>query len=243
MILAKEKVLFGVTILSVFCVMAACSPNPDTRVPTQTIVIKNIPATIYNTDNREGSAEDIVGKPLFKVFVQLSNYSDANHDYSALGDVEVSGDEGKSGSGNTYTLAIDNFKDPHGESWSGTNWTYLSVVISPEDVDDVDGIFDIDIKAGIAGASDSSTVSLDWNNLLPKINMKYYPNEETGIRNYKRLYGFVGRTDGVIITDPIINPVVDPETDPPTFKLERLDDSSDPTSFGQLRYNNDFRIP
>ena len=190
----QKKVLSGLIIICAVLVLGACSPEPDKTVPTEVMVITNIPANVLRT---EKNSNDTVGRPTFKVYVQLSAGMTASAGYAAMGDVIVSPAEGS-----TVTATITNFIGPDGNPWKGVNWANQCVVISPQTVDD---IFDIDAKAGMSGPTASSTVVLDWNMMFPKTFIK----EE----DYKKLYGKKGETAwGVIVEDSDIGGA---KVDPP----------------------------
>lgn len=206
MSLIQKKVFCILILLCTVLVLGACSPDPDPVVPTTTIVIKNIPASILNTKN---GSTDITGKPTFKVYVQLSSGITADSVSTAMGDVEVTAAD-KSGDWVTVTIpvykpknnrpATDSLTEAHKPDTTkpndSTTWSGVAVVISPEAVKD---IFDIDCKVGYGSSSSSSTVTFDWTtNLKTKTLMNVGAD---GIDNYKRIYGKIGFYDGVVVTD------------------------------------------
>ena len=188
-------------VLSAALTMGACSPEPESTVPTKTIVIKNIPPKIKNTAS-QNYVDDHIGydntkeKDTFKVYLQLSAGMTADAGYAAMGEALIS--EAEEATDGTYTVTI-NLEKPKGTPWSGDNWANESVIISPETVDD---IFEIDVKVGMIGPStSSSTVVFNWNGLLEKKKMELAPGGNT-IENYKRLYGNKSvANEGVIMND------------------------------------------
>ena len=203
MSLTGNKILFGFTILCVALGMGACSPSPDTTLPTERIKITNIPAKIYRT---EAALTTPAQKDTFKVYVQFSKGMTAADGSVAMGEIEVDPEKEStdgtytlSEDGSTYTVTIDLFIPDTDIPYKSTSWSNIAVVISPEEVND---IFDIDAKAaskllgGMQTSSSSSTVTLAWGNMLSKKAIMLY-----SVEDYLRLYGEVGASDGVIVTD------------------------------------------
>jgi len=189
---AQKIVISGLIIFCTVLMFASCSPDAQTAVPTNTIVIKNIPDVIFPT---EANVADPISQPTYKVYVQLSKYMDADHGYTAKGEAKVADLVPEN---HKYTVTITDLKDPEGNPWSGADWLYESVVITPQVVND---IFDIDAKVGMIGPSTSSTVTFYWNSLLFKTSMDLAPGGN-GIDSYKRLYGTNAHPyEGVILLD------------------------------------------
>lgn len=203
MSIVLKRVFSGFVVLSLFFAVVACSPDPDTKVPTKTIVIKNIPAKIAKTN--KNSTEDPAD--LWKVYVQLSNGTNVTAKNVALGETKVSDTERaeKSADETTYTVSIDLYVPDPDEYWilhkdsdppyQGTDWANVAVIISPRWVDD---IFDIDARAASPGAGSDSTVVLDWKKMITRKGIILF----SGLDSYERLYGKEGAEDGVIVHDP-----------------------------------------
>jgi hypothetical protein len=155
-------VVFAILWIALVLALGACSPDTEPPKDTEAIRIINIPLTVN-------------GKPVYKVYVQLSSGMTASAGYAAKGEAKLT-------AGQTE-VTITDLKDPDGKPWKGTNWANECVVISPETVD---SIGDIDAHAGRIGPS-SPTVVFDWNNMLGK--------DIIDDANYKALY------QGIIVPD------------------------------------------
>ena len=195
MTVIQKKVFPVLLLLCVVLAMGACSPDSHPLIPTERIVIKNIPAEMFRTKD----GYDNTKFPTFKVFVQLSNTQDPDTSSPGLGKATLT-EGGKLEADGTYTVTIENLVDQDGNAWKTTNWAYESVIISRETVND---IFDIDIKVGMKGpSSSSSTVEFNWTSgLLGRITLLNMPN---GIDNYIRIYDGKDKTipkEGVIWLD------------------------------------------
>ena len=182
----QKKAAAAMLIFCAVLFLGACSPDPETTVPTEQIVIKNIPLQVERTKIGEDTLEDT-----FKVYVQLSAGMSSASGYSAKGDAKA---DDFVQSDSTITATIHNLKDKDGNNWKGKNWANLCVVISPETVID---IFDIDVKVGMKGPGSSSTVVVDWELLWQKSLMDMAPGAD-GISDYKLLY------NDIVVEDPEI---------------------------------------
>ena len=146
-----QKKFFSVLILlCIGLVFITCSPDPDPPVPTETIVIKGIPAQI----EIDGS-----NKATFKVYVQLSSGTSAAGGYAALGSAKGAGLVTEADG--TITATINELIGAPG--WNGTNWANECVVIRPLAVSSK---YDIVVRVGRTGPGTSSTVYLGWGSLM-----------------------------------------------------------------------------
>ena len=172
MVSIQKKGLCSLAILCAVLALGACSPDPDSLMPTDTVVIQNIPAVIAST----ATAASIVLYPgiqsennLFKVYVQLSKGMDANAGSVAEGSYLVTPADITNGKA---TVSIPLYVYGTDTPYSGTNWANIAVVISPQNVN---YIFDIDCKVTMSQpSSSSSTVSFNWDKLLSKKLMAPY---------------------------------------------------------------------
>ena len=202
-----QKAIFsGLIIFCAAMVLGACSPDPDPTYSTDKIEIKNIPTKIPRSQKpKEGEPDTITYKDTFKVYIQLSTGINDDSGNVALGVYKIDPAIDKPQADGTYTITIDLYKPDKVEywkldktrdsRWSGTDWSSIAIVMSPEEVTD---IFDIDAKAALSGPSDSSstvTLDLDGNGTL------IFQKKLIGLVNYQRLYGMKGFDDGVIVTD------------------------------------------
>jgi len=163
-------------------VLGACSPDPDPVIPTDKVKITNIPAEMFRTD--DVSSID-VKEPTFKVFVQLSNAQIASESQPGLGKAIMPATKESNG---TYTVTIEElFEQDNVTPWVSENYAFASVIICPANVED---IFDIDMKAGVKGPSNSSsTIEINWATLTySRTNFLAMEGFIDGIENYMRLY-------------------------------------------------------
>jgi len=192
----------------------ACSPDADQMAPTETIVITNIPKMIKNTASeafvKDNPTHDNTGeKATYKVHVLISEGITGDDTSVGVGDVII---EDTTGDRVTATIRLYKPRDVKDEShkpdlskpYSGTNWSAIAVVISPEYVKD---IFDIDCKVSFGGPTDSSVVSYNWADDLQSKKFMDLQKGVDGIDNFKRLYGKIGWSDGVVVTDDDIKKV------------------------------------
>ncbi|MDR2053742.1 MAG: hypothetical protein LBP80_10035 [Treponema sp.] len=136
---------FLVPAVSLLCLLAlnACPPEATPPEDTEAVRITNIP--------REVGANK---KAPFKVYVQLSAGMDASAGYVAKGEAKLPSPE-------TTEITIK-LKDQKDDDWTGSGFTNVCVLVSPETVNNID---DIDAKPQ-ASATSSKTLVLDWNNLM-----------------------------------------------------------------------------
>ena len=204
----QKKLVYVVVILSVVFAMGACT-EPDPIVPTERIVIKNIPREIYQSWNSAISfpyaSEYLIGtnekKPVFKVYLQLSDAMDEFASNPAEGEMalETAESEGLLKiTGNTFTITIPLTTPLTEARYDGGNgitthdlvstakWSNIALIICP---DPVDTIFDIDAKMAIKGPTSSPDVVFDWKKMYTKNYMTSFVTDELGTTNYKQLYG------------------------------------------------------
>ena len=143
----QKKFFSGLILLCIGLVFITCSPDPDPPVPTETIVIKGIPAKV-----NAGTADT------HKVYVQLSSGTSAAGGYAALGSAKIAGLVPEADG--TYTVTINNLDGP---GWNGTNWANECVVIRPLTVS---GNGDIEVRVQRIGPGTSPTVYLSWGGLM-----------------------------------------------------------------------------
>ena len=257
MSVTQKKVFSALILLCAVLVFGACSPGSDPVVPTTTVIIKNIPATILNT---KYDSIDEAGLATFKVYVQLSSGITANAVSTAMGDVKVKDPEFAilSDDEKTYTVTIPVYRPinntpPYEEDSlahkpdldrpnDSVKWSGVAVVISPEFVEN---IFDIDSKVGFSSPSSNSTVTFDWKKLMSKKFMDAQKGAD-GLDNYKRIYGKEDWYDGVVVTDDDIKYTSNHSERPPRAgdeikKFDPIDvaGQTSPTAFGMFRNPND----
>jgi len=181
----QKKVFSGLLILCAIAVFIACKPDPDPKIPTDRVVIKNIPAKMFRTDtNPSPPPPATAAENTFKVFVQLSNTMSPDTSFPGLGKASVS--SGTLNAFGKYDVTIENLFDYNGNPWARDDWTYVSVIISPENVTN---IFDMDMRAYMTAPSKtSSTVVLDWEALWPKTTMFSGYAGIDPVDNYIRLF-------------------------------------------------------
>jgi len=206
----QSRILVSLIIISCALILGACSPDPDPKIPTNTIVITNIPARIINS-----KVDDDGEKPLWKVYVQLSVGMTATAGAVAEGrHTLVSSDFSTDGKTATVTIPLHEAAVPpdapySGELFSGTGWANIALVISPENVTN---IFDVDARVSRSGPSSSSeTVTFDWKRMWDKKMMT--------ITDYRHLYGSGdgdGEYIGVVAGDPDRSPKPPYADDSPT---------------------------
>lgn len=166
-----------------FCavfIMAACSPDDDTKIPTTTIIISGVPQTMIRTIADSSGANYDRSAPTYKAYVQLSAGTTASAGAVASGEALVKN--------STVTIKLNK---------AVVAWSNMAFVICPEKVDD---IFDIDAKASMSGPSDSPIVHVDWRAMLPRSMLAL----SGGVANYRQLYGEAGDGRGVVVLDPNI---------------------------------------
>jgi hypothetical protein len=156
------NVVFAVLWVVIVLAVGACSPNPESPENTEAIRITNIPAIV-------DISPTVKGKPVYKVYVQLSKGTTASDGYVAKGEAKLT-------AGQTE-VTITDLKDPAGNPWKGVGYANECVVISPKTVNT---IADIDAHAGTIGPSSTPTVVFNWANMYPK----GWINED----DYKKLY-------------------------------------------------------
>ena len=175
-----NRFFLGLMILCAIAAFSACKPDPDPKIPTARVVIKNIPATMFRTNEKPPT---LTAESTFKVFVQLSNTMTPDTSFPGLGKALVS--SGTLNALGKYDVTIDVLRDYNGNPWVSDNWTYGSIIISPENVTD---IFDMDMRALIGGPIEtSSTVVFDWGTSMPKTNMFDFSMIDP-VDNYIRLF-------------------------------------------------------
>jgi hypothetical protein len=131
--------------VSLLCllVLGACPPEATPAELAKEVKVINIPPTVGKNN-----------KQSFKVYVQLSAGMDASAGYVAKGEAKLS-------SPGTTTEVTIKLKDPDGNAWTGSDFSNVCVLISPETVDNID---DIDAKPK-ASVTSSKTLILDWDDL------------------------------------------------------------------------------
>ncbi|MCL2761694.1 MAG: hypothetical protein FWD36_00610 [Treponema sp.] len=158
----KYSVLFLILVLC----FAGCSEEPDADISIGTVTVFNIPASF--TVDKSSTAIPLT---TFKVYLNASNYMDANKDPASKGMATVS--EGTLANG-TYTVTMqleqpNHLFDPNDKNpnlvtgpWSGTS-IYFSIMISPQDTS-AHGVDAIWAKGGYD--LNKGKASINWNDLI-----------------------------------------------------------------------------
>ena len=210
----QKKLFSGLLFIVAVMVLGACT-EADPIVPTEYIVIKNIPRKIYQSFNPDAKddEENIITFPydtdyliapelkkdVFKVYFQLSDGTDEFASNPAEGELDI-GTAASEGlltlTGDTFTIKIplvvpltkamnDEGITTH-ERVSTAKWSSIALIICPEPVDT---IFDIDAKVDMKGPTSAPDVEFDWNTMLNKDYMTIKVGPAKGLINYKQLYG------------------------------------------------------
>jgi hypothetical protein len=135
-------------VISVLCllVLGACPPEADEVEDTETIKVTNIPLKVLET-----------GLDPYKIYVQLAKTMKASDGYVAKGEKILTAGQTE------VTITGADIKDESGIPWTGSEYGYVNILISPEYVASID---EIDSRAGTA--SPAKTLKLKWEGISLK---------------------------------------------------------------------------